>query len=70
MKMDVADDGTIRLKEVYNSVVFETKEGNQLTVCMRDGGFEIKASHILDGILSVDTWYSVQNGEIKKLGQQ
>lgn len=41
MKIDVMENGTIRLKEVFNSVVFETSEGTQLAICMRDDGYEI-----------------------------
>jgi len=41
MKLDVNEFGNILLEEVYNTVVFKTKEGNELLVCMRDGGFEI-----------------------------
>lgn len=41
MRVEIDEDYTIRLKEVFNSVVFETAEGNELVVCMRDGGFEI-----------------------------
>ncbi len=35
-------DNQIILKEVYNSITFETKEGKQLHICMRDFGYEIK----------------------------
>ena len=41
MNVDVTENGTIRLKNVFNSVVFETDEGERLIVCMRDGAFEI-----------------------------
>lgn len=41
MQIDVNEDGVIRLKEVFNSIVFETAEGVKLFVCMRDDGYEI-----------------------------
>lgn len=41
MKVEI-EENQIILKEVYNSITFETKEGKQLHVCMRDMGFEIK----------------------------
>lgn len=34
--------GQIVLKEVYNSITLETREGKQLHICMRDFGFEMK----------------------------
>ena len=42
MQMEVGEVGEIRLKKVYNPIVFETEEGEQLIVCMRDGAFEIQ----------------------------
>jgi len=41
MKIDVDQDGTLVFRDVFNSVIFETLEGEQLIVCMRDGAFEI-----------------------------
>ena len=41
MKIDFDEDYTFRFKEVFNSVIFETPDGNELIVCMRDTGFEI-----------------------------
>lgn len=41
MKVEIKENQII-LKEVYNSITLETKEGKQLHVCMRDMGFEIK----------------------------
>ena len=29
------------LKEIYNGITLETKEGNQISICMRDDTFEI-----------------------------
>lgn len=76
MRIDVAENRSIRLKEVFNSVVFETKEGEKLFVCMRDGGFEIGIKDL--SIKSKEEYYShyriiggvieEMGGEEKKLG--
>lgn len=62
MNISVDENGTIRLKDVYNSVVFETDEGEELTVCMRDGAFEIA---LLDTGAKGGKYYSwyTANGE-------
>lgn len=44
MKIETKNNSIV-LKEVYNSIILETSEGKQLSICMRDYGFEIK----LDG---------------------
>ena len=41
MKIETKENQII-LKEVYNSITLETKEGKQLHICMRDMGFEMK----------------------------
>jgi hypothetical protein len=41
MKVE-AKKNQIILKEVYNSITLETREGKQLHICMRDMGFEMK----------------------------
>ena len=35
-------ENQIVLKEIYNSITLETKEGKQLHICMRDYGYEMK----------------------------
>ena len=40
MKIEVDENRNILLKEVYNPVVFETADGEKLSVSMRDSGFE------------------------------
>jgi hypothetical protein len=52
MKISVDEDLTIVLKEVFNSVVFETAEGNRFAVCMRDDTVEMT-------VPGSDTWYRV-----------
>ena len=41
MKIEVTENGHIKLKEVFNSIVFEAESGEKLLVCMRDDAFEI-----------------------------
>ena len=41
MKVEVDERGFLVLKQVYNSVVLETGEGNQYAVCMRDDTIEV-----------------------------
>ena len=40
MKIETKENQII-LKEVYNSITLETREGKQLHICMRDMGFEV-----------------------------
>ena len=41
MKVDVDEQGNIVLKEIYNSAILETEEGNQFAICMRDDTVEM-----------------------------
>ena len=54
--------GTIILKEVYNSVILETAEGNRFAICMRDDTVEMK-------VVDSDKWYraDMQTGDINAL---
>jgi hypothetical protein len=56
MKVEIEEDRTIVLKEVYSGVKLETSDGETMGICMRDSGFEFK----YDG-----KWYSAQEGVIK-----
>ena len=68
MKIDVTEDGTIRLKDVFNSVVFETDEGEKIAVCMRDGGFEIGIKDTsAKGDEEYYSWYRAMDGSIDLL---
>jgi len=40
MRIEVEEDYTIKLKEVYNSILLETNSGEMFSICMRDSGFE------------------------------
>jgi hypothetical protein len=41
MKTTVTENGIIQLEEVFVPIVLKTPDGETMTVCMRDGGFEI-----------------------------
>jgi len=41
MKIETGEEGELILKDVFNSVVFKTDDGEELVACMRDGAFEI-----------------------------
>lgn len=70
MKVSVAEDYSLVLEEVFNSVVFRTEEGNELVVCMRDGGFEIATRDTTckstDGCRYF-TWYQANGSGIKPM---
>lgn len=41
MKISVDKDGNLLLEEVYNPIVLKSKDGEEISICMRDTGFEI-----------------------------
>lgn len=61
MKVSADNHGNIILKEVFNSLILETSEGNQLAICMRDDTFEMK-------LVGTDNWHRVDipTGDVKK----
>lgn len=74
MKIDIVniDGGTIRLKEVYNSIILETSEGNQFVICMRDDGLELgikdtSIPHSGPERCNSLKWFEVKNGSIKEM---
>lgn len=62
MKIEVKEDYGMLFKEVFNIIGFETEEGEKLSVCMRDGGFEIGIGN--------GTKYRIKDGKLSKLGTQ
>lgn len=56
------DGGTIVLKEVFNSVLLETAEGNRFAICMRDDTVEMTVS-------GSGKWYraDMQAGTVKEM---
>ena len=41
MKISISEDYTFILKDVFSGVCFQTDEGEEMGVAMRDGAFEI-----------------------------
>ena len=62
MKLSIDEDYTIVLKEVFNSVVFETSEGYRFAVCMRDDTVEMT-------IPGSGKWFraNMKTGEIERI---
>jgi hypothetical protein len=42
MKLTTNEQGVIQLEEVFNGIILKTKDGEEMTICMRDGGFEFR----------------------------
>ena len=62
MKVAVDEQGTLVLKEVFNSIVLETEEGNRFAICMRDDTVEMT-------VVGSSRWYkaNIQEGTIEEL---
>jgi len=62
MKVEVNEQGQIVLKEVYNSVILETEEGNKFAICMRDDTVEMS-------VAGSDIWHraNMDNGKIEEI---
>lgn len=62
MKIDVNEKYELVLKEIYTDTILETKEGNQLFICMRDDTIEM-------GVRGSDIAYRVdmETGKIEEL---
>ena len=41
MKIDISINGELVVKEIYDAIILETADGNQLAICMRDDTFEL-----------------------------
>ena len=61
MKIEVDENGTLKLQEISCGTVLETQEGNQLAICMRDDTIELS-------VIGSDKWYRVdmETGDIKE----
>lgn len=58
MKINVTDKGQIEIKEVYSGIQLRTDDGELMSICMRDSGFEFYYN---------GTWYSAKNGVLEKM---
>jgi hypothetical protein len=58
MKLSVNEKRTIELENVFNPIKLVTEEKEELTICMRDSGFEFNYN---------GTLYSAQNGILREM---
>ena len=58
MEIEVNANGRLVLKKVFVGIELITEDGETLSICMRDSGFEFNYDNM---------WYEAKNGEIKKL---
>jgi hypothetical protein len=65
MIVEIAKEAHIILKEVYNSIEFQTETGEKLFVCMRDDGFEIGS--VRNSHPRGTRWYQVKDGNITSM---
>ena len=58
----IGNEDILSLQEIYCNTVLETKEGNQVAVCMRDDTIEFN-------VIKHNKWYRInmQNGEVERL---
>lgn len=54
----IIKDNTLHLEEVYNPIVLTTNDKENLSICMRDSGFEFTYQ---------DKWYSAKGGNVKEM---
>ena len=40
MKITTNENGVIQLEEVFNGIMLKTQDGEEMSICMRDSGFE------------------------------
>ena len=40
MKVTTNEQGVIQLEEVFSGIILKTPDGEEMTICMRDSGFE------------------------------
>ena len=61
MKIEADEEYNLVLKEVFNSVILETAEGNKFAICMRDDTVEMT-------VPGSDKWFraDMSTGEIKE----
>lgn len=62
MKIEVNEHGSIVLKEVYNSIILETEDGDKFAICMRDATVEMT-------VAGSDIWHraNMDTGQIEEL---
>lgn len=58
MKIEVNEKNGITIKEVYTGLTLETSDGESLSICMRDSGFEFCYQ---------GKWYEAKNEILKEV---
>ena len=58
MKVEITENGTIELLEVYNPVELRSNANEVISICMRDSGFELTYE---------GNNYEAKNGILKRL---
>ena len=56
MKLTINEENKIQLENVFNSIILKTKDGEKISICMRDSGFEFKYQ---------GEWYFAKDGILK-----
>lgn len=46
MKVEVNENGTIQLEEVFNGIVIKTNDGVKFHICQRDYGIEVTCNGV------------------------
>lgn len=56
MKVNVNEEYSIQLEEVFNPIVLKTQDGEVMSICMRDSGFEFNYQ---------GEWYFAKEGYVE-----
>ena len=62
MKITVDENRDLLLTEIYNPIRLKSDGGEELTICIRDGGFEIGSRNLTISKLFEN--YTAHNGSI------
>lgn len=56
MKVTTNEQGVIQLEEVFNEITLKTPDGEEMSICMRDSGFEFSYQ---------GRWYFAKEGYVE-----
>lgn len=62
MEIGVSEEGLTVLKKIFNPIILITEDGQEITVCMRDNGFELTSKKTNPP--GAPSLYYVENGDI------
>ena len=63
MKITASPNGNLILEEIYAGVYLQTREGNMISICMRDDSFEINIIPRHSSHTDVNNWWRVDMKE-------